>query len=168
MIRVVVFFAVVGLLALGAAWFADRPGEVVITWLGLRIETSVGVLIAAFAAVALLAVLLWSIIRTIFRLPDLLTLLLRNRRTAGGHAAITRGLIAIGSGDPHAARRYANEARRFAPSDPLALLLGAQTAQLSGDRNSAEETFRQMAGREDTKLLGLHGLFVEAQRRKDF
>ena len=29
MIRVVVFLIVVGLLALGFAWLADRPGEVV-------------------------------------------------------------------------------------------------------------------------------------------
>lgn len=168
MIRVVLFLVIVGLLALGAAWFADRPGEVVITWLGLRIETSVGVLMAAVAAVALLAVLLWSVIRTLFRLPDLLSVFLRNRRTTRAQAAITRGLIAVGAGDPRAAQRFAQEARRFAPGDPLALLLHAQTAQLSGDRDAADQTFRYMAGRAETKLLGLHGLFVEAQRRKDF
>jgi HemY protein len=53
------------------------------------------------------------------------------------------------------------------PSEPLTLLLGAQTAQLAGDRAGAEKTFRAMAGRADTKLLGLRGLFVEAQRRAD-
>ena len=47
------------------------------------------------------------------------------------------------------------------------LLLGAQTAQLSGDRGAAESAFRQMANRQDTKLLGLRGLYVEAQRRGD-
>ena len=44
MIRVVIFLVLVGLLALGAAWLADRPGDVVVTWQGLRIETSVMVL----------------------------------------------------------------------------------------------------------------------------
>ena len=52
MIRVVIFLLVAALLALGFAWFADRPGEVAVTWLGYRIETSL--LVAAFA-VALLA-----------------------------------------------------------------------------------------------------------------
>ncbi|HVY59658.1 MAG TPA: heme biosynthesis HemY N-terminal domain-containing protein [Xanthobacteraceae bacterium] len=167
MIRVVVFFVIVGLVALGAAWFADRPGDVTINWLGYHIETSVGVLIAAIAAVVLITLLVWSTVRAIFRAPDVVSVLMRNRRTARAHAAITHGLIAIGAGDPGAARRYAHEAKRFAPADPLALLLGAQTAQLAGDRATAEETFRAMAARDDTKLLGLHGLFVEAQRRQD-
>ena len=36
MIRVVLFFVLVGLAAFGAAWLADRPGDVAITWLGWR------------------------------------------------------------------------------------------------------------------------------------
>ena len=38
MIRVVVFLIVVGLLALGFAWLADRPGDVVLTWQGRQFE----------------------------------------------------------------------------------------------------------------------------------
>jgi HemY protein len=66
-----------------------------------------------------------------------------------------------------AARRFTHEASRFAPGAPLTLLLSAQAAQLSGDRAAAASTFQQMAGRDDTRVLGLHGLFVEAQRRND-
>ena len=47
MIRVVIYLVIVGLLALGAVWLADRPGDVVITWQNQRIETSVMVLIIA-------------------------------------------------------------------------------------------------------------------------
>src|SRR5947209_20183190 len=43
MIRVVVFLAVIGLLAVGAVWLADRPGEVAITWQGYRVDTSVAI-----------------------------------------------------------------------------------------------------------------------------
>ena len=50
MIRVVLFLIVVGALALGVAWLADRPGDVVITWQGMRIETSLMVLGAALLA----------------------------------------------------------------------------------------------------------------------
>jgi HemY protein len=59
------------------------------------------------------------------------------------------------------------EANRIAPAEPLALLLSAQSAQLAGDREAADRAFRTMASRADTKALGLHGLFVEAQRRDD-
>jgi HemY protein len=58
-------------------------------------------------------------------------------------------------------------ARRHAKHDPLALLLHAQSAQLDGDREGARAAFRAMAEREDTRLLGLRGLFIEAQRADD-
>ena len=46
-------------------------------------------------------------------------------------------------------------------------MLNAQSAQLAGDREGAERTFRTMASRADTKPLGLHGLYIEARRRND-
>jgi HemY protein len=92
---------------------------------------------------------------------------LRMRRGRRGYLALTQGLIAVGSGDARAARRFAEEAGRIAPGEPLTLLLGAQAAQLAGDRAGAERTFKAMAMRDDTRLFGLHGLFIEAQRRRD-
>ncbi len=167
MIRVALFFVVVGLIALGVTWFADRPGDVSITWLGWRIETSLMVLMAALLAVVAACLLLWSILRGLWRSPARMSAALRNRREMRGQRAIMRGLIAVGAGDARAAQRYADEVRKIAPGDPLALLLTAQAAQLAGDRTAAENSFRRMAGDERTKLLGLRGLFIEAQRRDD-
>jgi HemY protein len=167
MIRVLNFLVVVGALALAVAWFADRPGEVVITWLSWRIETSLMVLAVAIMFLAAVAMLVWSIVRAVVRSPQNVSLFLRNRRSVKGYLAVSRGLIAVGAGDVRAARKFAGEARKLAPAEPLALLLTAQTAQLTGDRPAAEKAFRDMAGRADTKALGLHGLYVEAQRRHD-
>lgn len=167
MLRVIFFLAFVAVLALGAVWLADRPGEVAITWQGYRVETSVAVLIAAVAAVVTVLLLVWSLLRVILRSPDLIALFLSHRRGVRGYLAISRGLIAIGAGDAGTAQRFAQEAERIAPAEPLTLLLNAQSAQLAGDRAAAENSFRAMAARDDTKLLGLRGLYVEAQRRKD-
>ena len=167
MIRVVIYLLIVGGLAFAAVWFADRPGEVAITWQGWRIDTSVMVLAAAVAAVVVAAVLLWSLIRALIRSPDVLSLYLRTRRGVRGYQAVSHGLVAVASGDVRAARKFSDEANRIAPGEPLTLLLGAQAAQLSGDRAAAERAFHVMAGRDDTKLLGLHGLYIEAQRRDD-
>ena len=38
---------------------------------------------------------------------------------------------------------------------------------MAGDRSAAERAFREMTRREDTKLLALRGLYIEAQRRDD-
>ena len=99
MIRVVLYLVVVGLLAMGAAWLADRPGDVLITWQGRRIETSVMVLIMFVMAFATLAVMLWSIARAILRSPDILSAYLRTRRSARGYLALSQGLVAVGSGE---------------------------------------------------------------------
>lgn len=167
MIRVVLFLIVVGALSLGVAWIADRPGDVVVTWQGLRIETSLMVLGAAVLAAMTVLAIVWSILRAIVRSPVVLARLLRNRRGVRAYEAISRGLIAVGAGDLAAARKLAAEVNRIAPGEPLALLLSAQSAQLAGDREAAERAFRTMASRTDTKALGLHGLFVEARRRND-
>lgn len=167
MIRVALYLVAVGLLALGVAWFADRPGEVAVTWQGLRIETSVMVALVALLAVVAVSILLWSILRGILRSPRHWSEFRRRRRGGQSQVAISRGLLAIGAGDAGLAQKYAGEAKRLAADEPLTLLLGAQAAQLSGDRAAAERTFRKMTEFEETRLLGLRGLYVEAQRRDD-
>src|SRR5437879_2043394 len=99
MIRVVIFLVAIGGLAFGAAWLADRPGDVAIVWQGMRVETSVAVLAMAIAVVAALAVLAWSILRTLVRAPSALQQHLRMRRARRGYLALSQGLIAVGSGD---------------------------------------------------------------------
>jgi HemY protein len=167
MIRVVLFLIIVGALALGVAWFADRPGDVVVTWQGWRIETSLMVLGAAVLVAMAVVAILWSVVRAILFSPRTLRRHLHRRRGERAYEAISRGLVAVGAGDLGAARKHAAEAKRIAPAEPLALLLHAQHAQLAGDRAAADDAFRAMASRADTKALGLHGLFVEARRRGD-
>jgi HemY protein len=167
MIRVVIFLVLTTVLAAAAVWIADRPGDIAVNWLGYHVETSIGVAAAALVVFAAIAIAIWSLARGLITLPDFLSVFIRRRRVARGYTAITRGLIAVGAGDPYAARRFAREAHRIVSDEPLALLLGAQSAQLAGNREAAEQMFQLMAAREDTKLIGLHGLFVEAQRRDD-
>ena len=175
MIRVVLFLLTVAVAALGFAWLTDRPGEVVITWPWLdhtwpghgRIETSILLAGLALVALVLAILLLWTILRGLWRSPEQVSLFFRHRRAVRGYLALSRGLIAIGAGDHHLARRSADEAARLSPGDPLTLLLSAQSAQMAGDRAGAERAFRDMIKRDDTKLLGLRGLYIEAQRRGD-
>ncbi len=167
MIRVIAFLVAAALIALGAAWFADRPGEIVMTWQHWRVSTSVTVAAVLFLAAVLIAMAVWTAIRFVLRSPDLVSLFFRERRRTKGWRAITQGLIAVGTGNLALASRSANEAKKFAHEHPLTHLLAAQAAQLSGDTDKAEAEFRSMLGREDTKLLGLRGLYIEAVRRND-
>jgi HemY protein len=167
MVRIILFLVLIGALGLGAAWIADQNGEVVVVWGDWRANPTVprAVLILAVTVAALMA--LWSILSGLLRLPRRMRRAARARSEARGREAIRRGLIAIGSGDQDAARKHAGVAARHAQDDPLTLMLAAQSAQMAGDRDGAHRAFYAMAERADTRLLGLRGLFIEAQRNDD-
>lgn len=166
MFRIILFLVLIALASAGAAWVADQP-ELVLTWGGWRARLDPLASVVALGLVVIAAMLAWAIVRGLWRTPERLRRNRRERRQARGRHAITQGLLAIGHGDSAAARAHADVARRHAAHDPLALLLNAQSAQLDGDREGAHRAFHAMAEREDTRLLGLRGLFIEAQRADD-
>ena len=167
MIRIILFLLLIALGAAGAAWVAEQTGDVVLSWGAWRVQTTLPVFVLALGITVVAAMMLWAIVRTLWGTPDRLRRNRRERRQARGRHAVTQGLLAIGHGDSSAARMHAETARKHAANDPLALLLHAQSAQLDGDREGAQRAFRAMAEREDTRLLGLRGLFIEAQRADD-
>src|ERR1700704_241643 len=165
--RIILFLVLIALAAAGAAWIADQSGDVALSWGVWKIHVSLPAFVLALGVVIVAAMLAWSILRGLWRTPERLRRARRERHHARGRHAITQGLLAVGHGDSSAARAHADVARRHAANDPLALLLHAQTAQLDGDREGAQRAFRAMAERKDTRLLGLRGLFIEAQRADD-
>lgn len=165
--RALVFIGLLALAAFGAVWLADRPGNVLITWGGYRAETSVAATVVTMVGLALLLSLLWTAVRFLLTLPGRMTFASRARKRARGYQAVSRGMVAVGAGDPLAARRYAKEAERLLGGEPLTLLLKAQAAQVSGDRPAAEAAFARLMDDSETRVLGLRGLFVEARRRGD-
>ena len=167
MVRIILFLVLIALAALGAAWIAEQTGDVVLSWGGTKITTTLPVFVLALGVTVVAAVMVWAILRGLWRTPERIRRGRRERRHTRGRTAITQGLLAIGYGDSSAARAHAEVARKHAAHDPLALLLHAQSAQLDGDRDGAQRAFRAMAEREDTRLLGLRGLFIEAQRADD-
>jgi HemY protein len=167
MFRIILFLVLIALAGAGAAWVADQPGDVVISWGVWRASPSVPVFTLVLGLTIVAVVLVWSLLRGLWRAPQRMRRRRHEKRQARGRHAVTHGLLAIGQGDGHAARRHADVAKRLTADDPLALLLHAQSAQLDGDRAGAHRAFQAMAERGDTRLLGLRGLFIEAQRSDD-
>ena len=157
MYRIILFLLLIALAATGAAWLADQPGDVTFPWDGGRAHLTLLEFTVGFGSAVVAAMVAWSMLGFLWRLPEEIRKARRERRHARGRNAITQGLLAIGHGDSAAARAHADVARRHAASDPLTLLLHAQSAQLDGNRDAAREAFRAMAERVDTRLLGLRG-----------
>ena len=164
MLRLVLFLLAVAALATGLAWLADRPGSLLINWQGYEIETSVFRAVVMLSLLVGFAILAWSVIRQIWQAPASIGYFFNRRRQRRGLEAISGGIIAVGAGDKSAATRLAVQARRALPNEPLTHLLRAQAAQLSGDRATTRRIFEAMLGAPETELLGLRGLFLEAER----
>jgi len=151
-------------LALGFQWLKDTPGE-----FSLTIGQTVYVLdlttaaVAALVAVLLIMALIWFI-QELLHAPHRLALGWRRRSAEQGRAAISRGLFAVAAGDVRSAERALADASRRAPDKSLVRLLEAQTAQLKGDRAAARQVFQAMTEERETRVAGLHGLYVEAER----
>lgn len=167
MFFLLVFIVALAALAYGLEWVIEQPGSLSLEWGGYHIDTSIpiaaGVLLTAVAAL----IILWAILAALLRLPGRMRASTVGRRREKGYAALSRGMVAVGSGDSAAARKAALEAEKYLPNESLVLLLKAQAAQLAGDRRKAEEAFHEMTQRSETKLLGLRGLHIEARRRED-
>lgn len=165
MIRVLIFFAFLFLVTLGFAWLADLPGVVSITWQGYVWEQSpvVVVLMAGFILAAVLAVL-WLVV-TILRSPKIAGRFFSRRRKDKGYRALSQGLLALGAGNPKLARKHGIDADKLLRHEPAAKLLLAQTAQLAGKHEEARDRYEAMLESDDTRSVGLHGLFIEAERQ---
>ncbi|MDS1136500.1 heme biosynthesis protein HemY [Nitratireductor indicus] len=166
MFRILFYLVVIFLLGLGFAWLADRPGQLDLVFAGNRYEVSL--MTAAVAVVALVAAImvLWWLVRSIWTSPYTVARYFRVRRRDRGYQALSTGMIAAGAGDGGLARRMSQQAAKLISSDqePLIHLLDAQAALLDGDRNAAREKFTAMLDDPEMRLLGLRGLYLEAER----
>ncbi len=150
-----------------AAFVAEHPGRVEITWQGWQVETSVGVLAAAFLLVGGVVVGVGAMISRVFGWPRRIGRHRRERRRRAAYAALTRGLAAIAAGDAKEAHSAAHRAAALVDELPLALLLTAQAAQLNGDEAASKQALTAMLERPETALLGLRGLVADALRAGD-
>lgn len=164
MLKFLIIVAVLFLVVLGFHGLKDTSGEVALTIgdtaYAVDLTTAVIALIAGFLVAA---GLLWFL-QELLTSPRRLATGWRKRNQERGRAAISQGLIAIAAGDLRAAERATEDASRRTPDLPLARLLQAQTAQLKGDRPAARRIFQEMTEDPQTRIAGLRGLYVEAER----
>jgi HemY protein len=166
MFRILFFVIVVFALGLGFAWLADRPGDMVITFNGYQYEVTLMVAAVAVVAVVAAAMILWWLLKSIWRSPYLVSRYFRVRRRDRGYQALSTGMLAAGAGDAAAARRMNKQAGKLISADqePLLHLLEVQTLLLEGNHDKARDKFETMLDDPELRPLGLHGLYLEAQR----
>lgn len=166
MLRIALLFLVFFAAAVGFAWLADRPGLVTIRWdwLGSEIELSLLQAMIAIAVLVAAIMIVWWLIGAILRSPQSFGRWRAGRRRDKGYSALSRGLVAAGAGNAPLARRLTKDSSKLLSDEPLVAMLDAQTALLEGNRDEARSQFEAMLKNDDTRLLGLRGLYLEARK----
>ncbi|PJR90966.1 heme biosynthesis protein HemY [Brucella intermedia] len=166
MLRVLFYLVIVAALGFGFAWLADRPGELDVTFAGNHYNVPLITAVAGIVTIVAVILILWWLVKSIIQSPYTLRRHFRARKRDRGYQSLSTGLIAAGAGDAEAARRMTKQAGQLLSSDqePLIKLLEAQTAMLEGRTEDARKGFEAMVDDPETRLLGLRGLYIEAQR----
>lgn len=167
MIRLLFFVVLVLALGFGFAWLADRPGDLSIVWQDRRIEMSLMTAVTVIVSLIAAIMITWWLIRTIILSPRTVARYFRANKRDRGYQALSTGLLAAGSGDAVTARKMNKRTKGLLKADqePLIHLLDVQAALIEGRHEEARKLFEAMAEDPETKLLGLRGLYLEAQRQ---
>lgn len=167
MIRAFAFFLILSGLVLLAAWFAEHPGTVRVTFGDWRLHTSVGFLVVLALVGVFAAVFLDRLWRYLVTSPRRIAVAFRENRRRRGYQALTQGLVAVAAEDGDEAGRLARRAEGLLHNPPLTMLLSAQAAQLQGDEGAAANYFESMLHHPEMAFLGIRGLFMQALRDGD-
>lgn len=165
LIKVLLFIAVITLLALGAGQLMDTGGGVRIALLG--VEYTLGPLQAAIALLVLLAAV-WVLIKLIGLLVAVLRFLngdetaisryFDRNRERKGYEALSDGLMALASGEGRVALSRAAKADKLLDKPELTTLLIAQAAEMTGDTKRATEAYKLLLDSDKSRFVGVRGL----------
>lgn len=169
MLGLIIFLIIVFLIAAGFAWLADQSGSLLLVKLGgfEFAEENLAIIAAIAFALLLAIILIWIVIAMVWKTPNNIGSFFKNRRREKGWRAIANGMIAVGAGDINAAKRAAKQSQKFLPKESVSGLLTAQAAQMEGNQDVAHHAFETMLKKSETKILGLRGLYMEAEASGD-
>jgi HemY protein len=169
MLRILLFILAVFALGVGFAWLAERPGDLVLTFDGYQYELTLMMAAVLITAIVAAVMIVWWLLKAIWNSPYTVSRYFRVRRRDRGYQALSTGMIAAGAGDGALARQMNRQAAKLIRSDqePLIHLLDAQASLLEGDHTAARKKFEAMLEDPEMRVLGLRGLYLEAQRLGD-
>lgn len=145
-------------------WLANAPGKVQVVWHDYVIDTSAALLVVAFGVLIYIFTLCYRFWRSIFDGPRAWRLNKKIDYLKKGEGHLASGLTAIAGGRSDQAQKHAKRAYKILGKTPSTLLLLAQSAHLSGDKEKATAFYQDMTQDPDAAVLGYRGLIMQALR----
>ncbi|MEO0390703.1 MAG: heme biosynthesis HemY N-terminal domain-containing protein, partial [Pseudomonadota bacterium] len=168
LLKVLVFFAAIAAMALGAGYLLESEGGIMVTVGGT--EYPFGPLQSVIALI-LLVVLVWVLLKVLGLLvatwrfmngdDTAMSRYFARNRQAKGFNALAEGMMALASGEGRTAMAKAQKADKYLDRPELTALLTAQAAEVAGDRKTAEETYRKMVENPATRFVGVRGIMKQ-------
>lgn len=165
LLKILLFFAVVLAVALGAIHLAENGQPLMLTYDGT--EYTLGP-VTALVALAVLVVLGWAALRLVGLLVAFLRFLMGDEtainryfarsRQRKGYDALSEGMLAVASGEGKLAQDKAAKAAKYLDQPHVTDLLAAQAAEVAGDSATAERVYRRLLGDDRTRFVGIRGL----------
>jgi HemY protein len=164
---VLVFLAVVAVFVVAVALSGD-PGRATLLWLGWRLDTSATVAALMIGILSLLAVTFWRLALWLAEAPRRTALARAENRRRQAADMLSRGFLAVASGEAADARRWAQKAADSSDeSSALVRLLAAQSAEAVGDLEAARAAYTAMLSFPEMRLVGWRGLTAIAAAQGD-
>ena len=163
MIRTLWFFIKAALFIGASIWLISQPGDLELNFLGYDVKVKTGVFLLALTVFILFSFYLLRMVRAVLMTPKTVAKHKRDYQQKVGYLSLTRGLVAVASGDVEQANYHAKKATKLLQDDTgLPLLLEAQAARLRGDDGAAKACFQGLLENKDTAFLGARGLMKSA------
>lgn len=163
--KVVLFVALIAVLALGVGLLSETGGAMLVTVAGW--EFTIGpvqavvlaglLLIAVWLALKLLG-LIGAVIHFLNGDETAISRYFDRNRERKGYKALSEGMMALASGEPKLALSRAQAAERLLGKPEITTLLVAQAAEAAGDGKRATEAYKTLLQDEKTRFVGVRGL----------
>ncbi len=168
LLKILVFVAIIGLLAMGAGYLMESSGGVQVTVAGteytlgpLQSVIALGVLVLAVWLFFKLLNLLIATLKFLNGDETALSRYFDRSREQRGYQALADGLMALASGEGRTAMTKASKAEKLLNKPELTNLLVAQAAEMTGDTKKASDTYKKLVTNNATRFVGVRGIMKQ-------
>jgi HemY protein len=168
MIRLAVVITLLAVMVVTLLAMVGEPGAATVTWMGWRADMTAVSAIVLLLIGALGWTLFWRLVFWIVEAPARSRRKSAEQRRRQGAEALSKGFLAVATGDGSEARRLAQRAADLVEESPaLVRVLAAQAAEAAGDTVAAQHAYTAMLGFPEMRQAGWKGLTQLALQHND-
>ncbi|MCK0097501.1 heme biosynthesis protein HemY [Yoonia sp. F2084L] len=168
LIKILAFVLVVTALTYGGTQLMEVDGGATIEVAGQEVTLSTLEMVFAFGALVVavwLGLKLLKLCVATFKFLNgdetAISRYFDRNRERKGYEALSEGMMALASGEGHLAMTKAARADKYLQQPQLTNLLTAQAAEMTGDRKTAEETYKKLLTDDKTRFVGVRGIMKQ-------